>query len=42
MHDSNMSDSQFMRFQDNQQKKMSNYIDDFDNENRVKLMNMLY
>ena len=38
MHDSNMSDSQFIKFQDKLQKKMSKYIDDFDNENRIKLM----
>jgi hypothetical protein len=37
-HDSNMSDSQFIKFQDNLQKKMKKYIDDFDNENRIKLM----
>lgn len=33
-----MSDSQFIKFQDKLQKKMSKYIDDFDNENRIKLM----
>jgi len=38
MHDSNMSDSQYMRFQEKVQKKMAKYIDDFDNENRIKLM----
>ncbi len=38
MHDSNMSDSQYMRFQNKLQKKMEKYIDDFDNENRIKLM----
>lgn len=38
MHDSNMSDSQFIKFQDKLQKKMNKYIDDFDNENRIKLM----
>ena len=37
-HDSNMSDSQFFRFQDKLQKKMKKYIDDFDNENRIKVM----
>jgi len=38
MHDSNMSDSQYMRFQEKVQKKMKKHIDDFDNENRIKLM----
>lgn len=38
MNDSGMSDSQFIKFQDNLQKKMNKYIDDFDNENRIKLM----
>ena len=38
MHDSNMSDSQFMKFQDELQKKMKKYIDDFDNENRIREM----
>ena len=33
-----MSDSQYMRFQEKIQKKMAKYIDDFDNENRIKLM----
>jgi len=37
-HDSNMSDSQYMRFQDKLQKKMEKYIDNLDNENRIKLM----
>lgn len=29
MKDSGLSDSQFMRFQDAMQKKMKNYVDDF-------------
>ena len=33
-----MSDSQYMRFQEKIQKKMKKHIDDFDNENRIKLM----
>jgi hypothetical protein len=38
MRDSNMSDSQYMRFQEKIQEKMEKYVDDFDNENRIKLM----
>lgn len=37
-HDSNMSDSQFMKFQNKLQEKMKKHIDNFDNENRIKLM----
>ena len=38
MNDSGMSDSQFMRFQGEAQKKMKKYIDDFDNKNRIREM----
>ena len=33
-----MSDSQFMKFQDKVQEKMKNYIDKFDNENRIRML----
>lgn len=30
-----MSDSQFIKFQDKLQKKMKNYVDNFDKESRI-------
>jgi hypothetical protein len=38
MQDSNMSDSQFIKFQDKVQEKMKNHIDKFDNENRIRML----
>jgi hypothetical protein len=35
-NDANMSDSQFMRFQEKVQDKMKNYVDNFDRESRMK------
>lgn len=35
-NDSNMSDSQFMKFQTKVQNKMKNYVDNFDKESRMK------
>jgi len=34
-NDANMSDSQFMRFQEKVQNKMKNYVDNFDRESRM-------
>lgn len=34
-NDANMSDSQFIKFQDKLQKKMKNYVDNFDKESRI-------
>ena len=35
-NDANMSDSQFMRFQEKVQNKMKNYVDNFDRESRMR------
>ena len=35
-NDANMSDSQFMRFQEKVQDKMKNYVDSFDKESRMR------
>ena len=35
-NDANMSDSQFMRFQEKVQDKMKNYVDNFDRESRMR------
>ena len=35
-NDANMSDSQFMRFQEKVQNKMKNYVDNFDKESRMR------
>ena len=33
-----MSDSQFIKFQDKVQEKMKNYMDKFDNESRIRML----
>jgi hypothetical protein len=35
-NDANMSDSQFMRFQEKVQDKMKNYVDNLDRESRMR------
>jgi hypothetical protein len=38
MDNTNMSDSQFMRFQKKKLEKMERYVDNFDKENRIRML----
>ena len=37
-HDSGMSDSQFIKFQNTAKEKMNKYVAKFDNENTIRLL----